>query len=184
MSTATIIVLIIAILAIAGGLFLFVERQKTRRLRSTFGPEYDRLVDQEGNPHRVAAILDQREKRMKTFDIHPLSADQRSHFESAWRATQEHFVDDPRGAIEQADYLIHEALRTRGYPVSDFEQEAADLSVEYPAEVSEYRAAHDIAVRDSQGTASTEDLRLAMQHYRNLFENLLNRQLINEEVHQ
>ena len=94
-------------------------------------------------------------------------------YAARWRTAQEHFVDDPRNAVAQADSLVTDAMRVRGYPMSDFEQRAADLSVDYPTVIEDYRVAHAIAMRDAEGSASTEDLRKAMQHYRSLFEHIV-----------
>ena len=173
MSTSMVIVLIIAIAVIALAAVMFFKRKKTQKLKTTFGPEYDRLVDAEGSPRRAEAILDSRQKRVEKFAIRRLSREECDRFAADWRAAQEHFVDDPRLAVARADRLINQALQARGYPMSDFEQQAADISVEHPRVVEDYRTAHDIAVRDERGQATTEDLRLAMQHYRNLFEHVL-----------
>jgi hypothetical protein len=185
MSTATMIGIIVAVVAIAIILWIFMRKQKTQKLRTKFGPEYDHLVEQEqGNTRRAETILDERQKRVSKFQIRPLSTEERDRFAADWRRTQEHFVDDPRGAVSDADTLVNEALRTRGYPMGDFEQRAADISVEHPQVVENYRVAHDIAVRDKTGKATTEELRRAMQHYRNLFENVLDTRVsAYEEVH-
>jgi len=173
MSTSTLIVLVLAIAAIAVGALLFYERNKTRKLKTKFGPEYDRLVEKEGSARRGEAILETRNKRVEKFNIRPLSLEERGRFAAEWRSVQERFVDDPRRAVAQADQLINDALRLRGYPVGDFEQQAADLSVDYARVVEDYRTAHRIAMEDERGQATTEDLRGAMQHYRNLFEHVL-----------
>jgi hypothetical protein len=182
MNTATVIILIVAIAAIAGVLWMYLEKTRTRKLRASFGPEYDRLVSEEhGNKRRAEAILEHRQKRVSKFDVRPLGEDEQQRFASEWRLVQEHFVDDPRGAVSQADALVNQALRARGYPMGDFDQRAADLSVEHPRVVENYRAAHDIALKDQQGSASTEELRRAMQHYRNLFEDVLNTNVMKHE---
>jgi hypothetical protein len=185
MNTGTVIILIIAIAAIAIAFWMYFEREKTRKLRGKFGPEYDRLVDQErGNTRRAEAILEDRQKRVSKFDIRRLSQQERDRFAADWRRVQEQFVDDPKGAVSNADTLVDQALRARGYPMGDFEQRAADISVEHPQVVDNYRAAHDIAIRDQRGQATTEELRRAMQHYRNLFEDVLETHVMhNEEVH-
>jgi hypothetical protein len=173
MSTANIIILIAAILALAIAGWLVIQKEKTRRLKKQFGPEYDRLIDQEKSPHRAEAMLLERQRRVEQYHIHRLTPEERDVFSSKWRATQEHFVDSPRDAVQQADSLVADAMQTRGYPMADFEQRAADLSVEHPMVVENYRIAHDLAQRDAQGSASTEDLRKAMQYYRILFEHVL-----------
>jgi hypothetical protein len=185
MNTGTVIILIIAIVAIAIAFWMYFEREKTRKLKGKFGPEYDRLVDQErGNTRRAENILEDRQKRVSKFNIRRLSQEECDRFAGDWRVVQEQFVDDPRAAVSKADTLVIEALRLRGYPMGDFEQRAADISVEHPKVVDNYRAAHDIAERDQQGQATTEELRRAMQHYRNLFEDVLETHVTHyEEVH-
>ena len=173
MSTSTIIIIVLAIAVAALAAVIVLQRRRTRRLKTKFGPEYDRLVDREGSPRRAEAVLDSRQKRFQKLDIRRLSREECDRFAAEWRLVQEHFVDDPRRAIAEADQLINEALSARGYPMGDFEQKAADISVEHPQVVEDYRTAHEIAMRDERGRATTEDLRRAMQHYRNLFEHVL-----------
>jgi hypothetical protein len=172
MST-TAVILIILLVAVAGIVIVaLLQRQNSRKLRDRFGPEYDRLA-RENNARKAETILHEREKRIAKFQIHPLSRQQSEKFAAEWRSVQEHFVDDPRGATSEADRLIDQVLEERGYPVGDFEQQADDLSVEHARVVEHYRVAHDIASRDRKGPVSTEDLRIAMQHYRALFEDLV-----------
>ncbi len=173
MTTSTLILLIVAVAAVAIAVVMYYQRNKTQKLKAKFGPEYDRLVDKEGSPRRAEAVLGSRQKRVEKLYIRPLSHGECDRFAAHWTAAQGNFIDDPRRAVAQADRLVHEALQARGYPMSDFEQQAADISVEHPRVVEDYRAAHEIAVRDGYGQANTEDLRLAMQHYRNLFEHVL-----------
>jgi hypothetical protein len=173
MSSTTVILLVIVIMALAIAAWALIQRQKTRRMRGKYGPEYDRLAAKQGSPRSAETILEQREKRVSTFSLRRLSERERDRFASEWRLVQEQFVDDPRGAVAQADRLINEALQARGYPMSEFEQRSADLSVQYPYVVENYREAHRIAIEDRQGKASTEQLRQAMQHYRSLFEDVL-----------
>ena len=181
MSTATLIVLILAIAAIVLAAIVIYQREKTRKLKVKFGPEYDRLVQQEGSARRGEAILESRQKRVEKFNIQPLTREDSDRFAAEWRAAQERFVDDPRRAVADADRLINEALRLRGYPVGDFDQQVADLSVEHARVVEDYRSAHKVAMEDAQGQATTEDLRLAMQHYRNLFEHVLGMHVVQYE---
>jgi FtsZ-interacting cell division protein ZipA len=178
MSTPNIIVLIVAIAAIAIAAWAIIQRERTVRLKNRFGPEYDRIVDQEKNPTRAEAVLGERQHRVEKYPIRPLSKEERERFAARWRSVQERFVDDPRDAVAQADVLITEAMHIRGYPMADFEQRAADLSVDYAAVVQDYRAAHEIATRDSRGGASTEDLRKAMQYFRTLFEHVLDTKIL------
>jgi hypothetical protein len=181
MSTLTLVVVIIAVAAVAFAAVMFFQRQKTLKLKTKFGPEYDRLSDREGSPRRAEAILDSRQKRVEAFHTRRLSPEECDRFSADWRAAQEQFVDDPRKAVAVADQLVNGALRARGYPMSEFEQQAADISVEHPSVVSDYRAAHDIATRAERGDATTEDLRVAMQHYRNLFEHVLDAHVTQHE---
>ena len=131
------------------------------------------MLKQEGDRRKAEGVLEFREKRREKFKIRPLSDADRSSFHVRWNEVQARFVDDPRGAVTVADSLVTDVMQTRGYPIGEFDQRAADLSVDYPLIVENYRAAHDIAVRHSSGKASTEDLRQAMVHYRLLFQELL-----------
>lgn len=173
MSTPSLVALIVGILAVAVAVWALLQRQKTRKLKNTFGPEYDRVMDQEKNARRGEAVLQERQRRVEKYQIRPLTRDECDMFGAKWHATQEHFVDNPREAVAQADSLITDAMRTRGYPMSDFDQRVANLSVDHPQVVEDYRIAHEIAIRDSRDLATTEDLRKAMQHYRSLFEHVL-----------
>jgi len=167
--TLAIVIVALAALVIVAILFAAAQRQRQQR-REHFGPEYERLVEAEGDKARADRILAEREQRVKKLDIRPLPDTAREQFVARWRQVQARFVDDPRGAVTDADVLIGEAMEARGYPVSDFEQRAADVSVEHPQVVVNYRTAHDIA---RQRDADTEDLRKAMVHYRSLFEALV-----------
>jgi hypothetical protein len=177
----TVLIIIVALIAILVGVAVW-QRSKTRKLRARFGHEYDRVVGQEhGNRARAETILDQREQRIRKFHIRRLSSEESGRFAADWRRVQELFVDDPRGALARADTLVTEALTACGYPMGDFEQRAADLSVDHPDVVENYRFAHDIVM---QREATTEDLRGAMQHYRRLFEDILDIHVSQrEEVH-
>jgi len=173
MSTVDIVLLIVAIVAFALAAWALIQREKTRKLKDRFGPEYDRAIEQEKSSHKAEALLEERQKRVQKYQIRPLTREESDMYAAKWRTVQEHFVDDPRDAVAQADALITDAMRVRGYPMSDFEQRAADLSVDHPTAVEDYRAAHAIALRDAEGSATTEDLRNAMQRYRSLFEHVL-----------
>lgn len=167
--------LVIAIAAI--GIAVVVGLQmRSKKLRSKFGPEYDRAVKEEGSTLKAERELEHRTKRVENFKIHPLTQQEVDSFWRDWSATQQKFVDDPRGAVADADTLVQRTMRARGYPVGgEFNDRAADLSVDHPRVIENYRAAHDIAERDRQNSASTEDLRIAMKHYRSLFEDLTDR---------
>lgn len=167
------LIAIIAVLAIVV-VFLLWRYNASRRLRSRFGPEYERAVGESGDRGAAEQRLRRREARVRSYNIHPLTAEQRARYAAAWRAVQADFVDDPRGAVGAADRLLGEVMTTRGYPVREFEQQAADLSVDHPLVVQNYRAAHEIALRHEQGRAGTEELRQAMVHYRALFDELTN----------
>lgn len=174
MSTATVIVLIIAIAAIGAAVWMYVLRARSRKLQAHFGTEYDHVLAAEGgNRQRAESQLVQRQKRVEKLLLRPLSPEEREQFGQAWRVQQEHFVDDPHAAVGRADELVSEAMRARGFPMGEFEERAADISVEHPMVVEHYRQAHTIALRDRTGGASTEDLRRAMQHYRQLFESVI-----------
>lgn len=169
----TVVFIIAAILAVAAAVWFYMEREKTRRLRSRFGPEYDRVVQSEGGARRGEAILQDRQRRVERFQIRPLPAEDRELYVTNWRTIQENFVDDPHAAIGDADRLINQALRAQGYPMGDFDQKAADLSVEHPHVIENYRRAHVIALKDARDEASTEDLRQGLQCYGRLFEDVL-----------
>jgi len=170
--TETAIVVVIAIIAVLMIAWLVVRKQRTAKLRQRFGPEYDRAVREVG-PGKADSILLDREKRVEKFSLRTLAPDERERFITDWRLVQARFVDDPQGAVSQADLLVDKLMHARGYPMSDFEQRAADISVGHPHVVANYRAAHQIALRHQQGQASTEDLRQAMIYYRSLFDDLL-----------
>lgn len=169
-------VLVIAIIVIAAIAFVNSRKRRRLRLQERFGPEYDRVVQQEGDPRKAEGVLEFRQKRREKFKIHPLSAADRSSFAVRWNEVQARFVDDPRGSVTIADSLVTDVMQARGYPIGEFDQRAADLSVDYPLIVENYRAAHAIALRHGEGKASTEDLRQAMVHYRLLFQELLDEQ--------
>jgi len=169
------IVVVIAVIAIAAVAIVMMRKRRSLKLRERFGPEYDRVVKQEGDVNKGEGVLAFREKRRAELKIRTLSPADRSSFLQRWNEVQGQFVDDPKGAVTVADSLVSEVMQARGYPVGNFEQRSADLSVDYAKVVDNYRAGHDIALRHSRGQASTEDLRQAMVHYRTLFEELLGR---------
>jgi hypothetical protein len=166
-----IIAVVVALVLVLGG-WLVLQRQRTRQLHTRYGPEYDRTVADLGR-RRAEAELASRERRIKQLDIRPLTAEQRQRFAEEWRTVQARFVDDPPGAVTQSDHLVEEVMKTRGYPVADFEQRVADLSVHHARLVEKYRSASEVAFLHRRGEASTEDLRQAMVYYRELFEDLL-----------
>jgi hypothetical protein len=173
MDTTTAIALtIIVVAALAVLAYVYFTEQKTKRLRSRFGPEYSRAIEETGDRRRAEERLERRAKRVEALFIHPLKPEDRDRYSASWHRIQTEFVDNPKSAVTHADELLAEVMAAQGYPMSDFDQRAADLSVEHPVVVQNYRAAHDIALRHRRGEANTEDLRQAMIHYRSLFEEL------------
>lgn len=172
--TPTQIAIIVAIIVlVVGAIIVFVQRRRTEKLRTRFGPEYERSIAESGDRRRAEAQLEKRAERVEKFHLRPLAAEDRSRFTEQWDRVQAHFVDAPAGAVSEADQLLGDIMATCGYPMGDFEQRAADISVDHPVVVQNYRAAHDIAIRQAKGQATTEDLRRAMIHYRALFEDIV-----------
>jgi hypothetical protein len=175
MDTTTAVILIVVALVIGAAVtFAVLRYRRTHHLRERFGPEYSRMMDETGSRSLAEERLRRREDRVHSYNIHPLAAEERSRFRSEWKKVQTDFVDDPKIAISEADSLLGEVMQARGYPVKDFDQQAADLSVDHPVVVQTYRAAHDVAIRHARGEADTEDLRRAMINYRDLFNELAN----------
>lgn len=172
-----IIGLMIGLTAILGGgvaAWLLLRRRRSERLRTQFGrAEYDRALKEDGSRRHAEAGLEERTARVVNLNIRPLAPSDRARFVESWRRTEARFVDGPGGAVTEADQLLGDVMSTRGYPVSDFEQRAADISVDHPLVLENYRTAHEIALRQAKGQANTEDLRQAMIHYRTLFEELV-----------
>lgn len=169
----TVILAIVVVLLLLAVAWWAWQRRRTAELRARYGPEYTRTVHELGDRRRAEAELVARKERVEHLDIQPLGAEQRATFQTRWRGVQARFVDDPRGAVSDADHLVDEVMAARGYPLADFDRRAADLSVHHPRVVENYRAARDIAQRHRRGEASTEDLRRAMVYYRELFQDLL-----------
>ena len=154
--------------------WLFFRKRRTKKLRTQFGgAEYDRAVEEGGTRRQAEAGLKERTERVESLKIRALAPGDRARFVESWSRVQARFVDGPGGAVTEADQLLGDVMSTRGYPVSDFEQRAADISVDHPLVMENYRTAHEIAVRQTHGKANTEDLRQAMIHYRTLFEELV-----------
>jgi hypothetical protein len=162
----------LALLAVIAA-WLYMRHRRSRLLRDRFGPEYERVVRQQGNVRRGEGVLEFREKKRETLQIRPLTQTAQTDFSNRWNDVQAQFVDDPEGSVSKADSLVSEVMEARGYPVSDFAERADIISVDHPVVVENYRAAHAIAMSRARGQASTEDLRKAMVHYRSLFEELL-----------
>src|SRR3954468_22297721 len=172
---AIVIVAIIVIALIVAALLFMRRRQSSQQLQQGFGPEYERTVEERGGDRREAeAELRERRQRRDQFEIRELEPAARDRYADRWRGAQRRFVDEPAPAVGEADALVMEVMRDRGSPVADeFDQRAADVSVDHPEVVEHYRAAHDISGRATAGDASTEDLRQAMVHFRALFVDLL-----------
>jgi hypothetical protein len=168
---AAAVIVIIALIA-----FMIVRKKRrstTADLRQKFGPEYDRAVLTHGSERKAEATLEGRKERVEKLNLRDLDRAESEKFSRDWQAVQSRFVDSPKGAVAEADDLVSSVMKARGYPVSDFDQRSADISVDHPRVVENYRAAHAIALRVGKDQATTEDLRTAMIHYRSLFEELV-----------
>jgi hypothetical protein len=171
--TTQMVVVLTAVIVIVAVAALFVLRRRSAKLRARFGPEYDRVVAEKGSRFKAEAELESVEKRVKSYSLKPLSAVDRERFQQSWRTIQATFVDDPARALSEADQLLGTVMLARGYPPSDFENRAVEISVDHATVVEHYRAGHEIAVRHSQRQGTTEDLRKGMIHYRALFDELM-----------
>ena len=161
---------VVAILAVV--VWQALMRRQTGRLQEQFGPEYERTLGKADSKRDAEAELQAREERRQQIDVRPLSRAARDRYLQAWQEVQSQFVDDPRAAVASADSLIQSVMAERGYPVEDFEQRAADISVDHPQVVENYRHGHRLAQASADGNDSTEDLRQVMRHYRKLFDEL------------
>ena len=182
-SSLVFIIAVVLVLVLIGAILglVFSRRNRSEKLQKRFGAEYDHAVQSLGSEKKAQAELDERQKHVETMNIRPLSISERERYQSEWKAIQAKFVDQPGQATVEADHLIMEVMKVRAYPVSDFEQRAADISVNYPALVSNYRAAREIAVKNEQHSANTEELRQALIYYRSLFDELLKDETIGSE---
>lgn len=173
-SQTLIVIAVVAIVAVALAVvgWMYSQRQRRERLRARFGPEYDRAVRETGAPDRAEAVLEGRVRRVEKLKIRPLSREQGQAFMNEWQRVQAMFVDDPDGAVGAADRLVTEVMAARGYPIEDFDTRAADLSVDHPRVVENYRVARALALRRERGEAGTEELRQAIVNCRALFEDL------------
>jgi hypothetical protein len=174
-------VVVVALVALAAW-FFYKKKKQSARLQQRFGPEYDRTVGELGGRTKAESELEAREKRVEHLTITPLAPAEAARFSQAWNALQGRFIDNPKGVLVQADQLVRELMLKRGYPMGDFERRAADISVDHPAVVENYRAAQAIAARDERGEADTEELRKAVVHYRVLFDEILEVRAANQEV--
>jgi hypothetical protein len=176
MDNNTMIVVVVAVVLVAAALALVLMRRRhSEALRARFGSEYERAVVATGKVGEAERLLDERAKRVAKFNLHPISADEAQRFTNSWKSVQARFVDDPRTAVLEADRLIAEVMRARGYPVDDPDKRIDDLSVEHAQVIEQYRAGRVIVVRHEQGQATTEHLRQAMVHFRAVFEELVAR---------
>jgi hypothetical protein len=167
------VAVVIVIIAAAAWLYVRKRRGTTADLKQRYGSEYERAVLTHGSERKAEAKLADREKRVEKLNIRDLDAMEHERFSKRWESVQSRFVDSPKGAVAEADDLVSSVMKARGYPVSDFDQRAADISVDHPRVVQNYRSAHEIALRVGKDQASTEELRTAMIHYRSLFEELV-----------
>src|ERR1044071_8810409 len=169
------LVIVLGVIGVTGiAALLFFRKRRTKKLHTQFGgAEYDRAVVEGGSRRQAEAGLKERTERVEGLQIRELAPGDRARFVASWSRVQMRFVDGPGGAVTEADRLLGDVMSTRGYPVSNFEQRAADISVDHPRVLESYRTAHEIALRQTRGDANTEDLRQAMVHYRTLFEELV-----------
>jgi hypothetical protein len=168
-----VVAVVVLIIVVLTWLYVRSRRHTTADLRHKFGPEYERAVLTHGSERKAEAKLADREKRVEKLNIRDLDPMEREQFSKRWESVQSRFVDSPKGSVAEADDLVSSLMKTRGYPVSDFDQRAADISVDHPRVVENYRSAHEIALRVGKDAATTEDLRTAMIHYRSLFDALV-----------
>ena len=173
MSPTLTIVLIIVVLVIIAAIVYGVQAGRRKKLQSTFGPEYDRVVADTGNRTEAEKELREREKRHAELELKELSPESQQRYRAAWEEVQIQFVDNPSEAVGTADELVTQLITERGYPTAEYDERLADLSVEHSNTLEHYRQAHEISERSAAGAAGTEDLRLALVHYRALFAELL-----------
>jgi hypothetical protein len=184
-NTITIIIAIVIVLVIGGLIgMLFTRRQRTKRLQERFGPEYDRTVREIGDQRRAEEELEARLEHVKALEIRPLSVEETERFTREWQFAQAEFVDEPLASLQKANQLIKEVMSIKGYPVDDFEQRAADISVDYPTLVIDYRELRAIANKGDDEDVTTEEMRQAMVHARALFENLVHPEAQTEDTDQ
>ena len=168
-----IVIAAVAVIAVLAVMWSAARSKRSRALKGTFGREYDRTVESTGDRRAGEKELLERQKQHDELELKPLSAESRDRYARRWQSTQARFVDDPKGAVAEADTLVQEVMQERGYPTDDFDRRVADISVDHPDLVEKYRTAHGIAEASERGEASTEDMRHSVRHYRALFAVLL-----------
>jgi len=168
-----VLIVVAAVVVLAVVVWRALMTRRTRALQDRFGPEYNRTLDSSDSKRDAEAELRAREERREQLDIRPLPTAARDRYVNEWQRVQALFVDDPQGAVHDGDMLIQSVMRDRGYPVDDFDQRSADVSVDHPKVVENYREGHRLANASARGDGTTEDLRQAMRHYRALFEELV-----------
>jgi FtsZ-interacting cell division protein ZipA len=180
MNTTYLIIGVVVVLVIIGLILGVVSsrRQRSKRFHKKYGTEYDHTIEVMGNEKKAQTEMDERQKHVETLNIRPLSLSERERYLAEWKAVQNKFIDQPGQATVEADHLIMEVMKVRAYPVSDFEQRAADISITYPELVSNYRAAREIAIKNERHQANTEELRQALVYYRALFDELLKEETV------
>jgi len=174
-STMTIVIVIVVVLAVIALALLVaagLRDRRSRQLRARFGPEYERAVGETGDRQEAERVLGERVRRREELPIRELEPAARRRYRDGWRAVQSHFVDDPRGAVADADQLVGRLMRERGYPAEDFEQQVADVSVDHAGGADAFRRGREV-LAGARGQAATDDLRQAMVLYRELFVDLL-----------
>jgi hypothetical protein len=167
------IVAVVVVLAVVAIIWRRASKRRTGQLKETFGPEYERSKTETGSRRKAESELEARQTRREGLDIRPLAPEARDRYSASWLQVQGRFVDEPGVAVTEADRLVSAVMRDRGYPTDDFGQQSADVSVDLPHVVENYRAAHAISIANDQGKAGTEDLRQAFVHYRSMFDELL-----------
>jgi hypothetical protein len=176
------LIVVAAVVAVGLVIWRALADRRTRGLRDRFGPEYDRTLDDAESKREAEAELVARAEHRDALEITPLPPGARERYVAEWQRVQARFVDDPDGAAREADMLIQSVMKDRGYPMDDFEQRAADVSVDHPQVVEDYREAHRLTRASALGDATTEDLRRAMQHYRSLFDELVEERAATPEL--
>ena len=170
--TLMLVSMVVAVVLLGLAAWVYTSRRRRVNLRERFGPEYERTVQAVG-PARADAVLQERAERVSRFNLRKITQDQADAFVREWRRIQARFVDDPAGAVGEADQLVTQVMTARGYPLEDFDRRADDLSVDHPVVVHNYRTARTLALRRQRGEAGTEELRQAVVNYRALFDELL-----------